>query len=112
MTQKAVAYDGSDCTTGHGCATNVKINGGSANVIIGSKGVARKDDPLEDHTIDKPTLGLPYPPEPLCIDHPNQKVNEGSASVFVNDRPIARVGDSVDIGGKIEEGFTSVVAGG
>ena len=108
----SVATNGSACTTGHGCDTTVKINGGSANVIIGSKGVARKDDPLEDHTIDKPTLGLPYPPEPLCIDHPNQKVNEGSASVFVNDRPIARVGDSVDISGQITEGESSVVAGG
>ena len=108
----SVAYEGSDCNTGHGCDTTVKINGGSANVIIGSKGVARKDDPLEDHTIDKPTLGLPYPPPPLCIDHPNQKVNEGSASVFVNDRPIARVGDSVDISGQITEGESSVVAGG
>ena len=112
MTQKAVAFKGSDCNTGHGCDSTVKINGGSANVIIGSRGVARKDDPLEDHTIAKTDLGLPFPPPPLCIDHPNQKVNEGSASVFVNDRPIARVGDSVDIGGKIEEGFISVVAGG
>ena len=111
MTQKAVAYDGSDCTTGHGCATNTTVNGGSSNVIVGNKGVARKVDPLSDHTIDKPTLGLPFPPPPLCIDHPNQKVNEGSASVFVNDRPIARVGDSVDISGKIEEGSISVVAG-
>ena len=108
----SVAYEGSDCTTGHGCDITVKINGGSANVIIGNKGVARKDDPLEDHTIAKTDLGLPFPPPPLCIDHPNQKVNEGSASVFVNDRPIARVGDSVDVGGKIEEGFISVVAGG
>ena len=108
----SVATNGSACTTGHGCDTTVKINGGSANVIIGSKGVARKDDPLEDHTIDKPTLGLPYPPPPLCIDHPNQKVNEGSASVFVNDRPIARVGDSVDVGGEITEGESSVVGGG
>jgi len=57
-------------------------------------------------------LGLPFPPPPLCIDHPNQKVNEGSASVFVNDRPIARVGDSVDISGQITEGESSVVAGG
>ena len=108
----SVATNGSACTTGHGCDTTVKINGGSANVIVGSKGVARKDDPLEDHTIDKPTLGLPYPPEPLCIDHPNQKVNEGSATVFVNDRPIARVGDSVDVAGEITEGESSVVAGG
>ena len=112
MTQRAVAFKGSDCNTGHGCDSTVKINGGSSNVIVGNKGVARKDDPLSDHTIDKPTLGLPYPPPPLCIDHPNQKVNEGSASVFVNDRPIARVGDSVDVGGEITEGFISVVAGG
>ena len=108
----SVAYEGSECTTGHGCDTTVKINGGSANVIIGSKGVARKDDPLENHTIDKTTLGLPFPPPPLCIDHPNQKVNEGSASVFVNGKPIARVGDSVDIGGNITQGDNSVVAGG
>ena len=113
MTQRAVAFKGSDCNTGHGCDSTVKINGGSGDVIIGGlKSVARKDDPLEDHTIDKPTLGLPYPPEPLCIDHPNQKVNEGSATVFVNDRPIARVGDSVDISGQITEGESSVVAGG
>ena len=112
MTQKAVAYDGSNCDTGHGCDTTVKINGGSANVIIGTKGVARKDDPLEDHTIAKTDLGLPFPPPPLCIDHNGQKVNEGSASVFVNDRPIARVGDSVDISGQITEGESSVVAGG
>ena len=108
----SVAYEGSACTTGHACDTTVKINGGSANVIIGNKGVARKDDPLENHTIDKPTLGLPFPPPPLCIDHPNQKVNEGSASVFVNGKPIARVGDSVDIGGNITQGDNSVVAGG
>ena len=107
----SVATNGSACTTGHGCDTTTTVNGGSSNVIVGNKGVARKDDPLSDHTIDKPTLGLPYPPEPLCIDHPNQKVNEGSATVFVNDRPIARVGDSVDISGKIEEGSISVVAG-
>jgi uncharacterized Zn-binding protein involved in type VI secretion len=103
----SVAYEGSECTTGHGCDTTVKINGGSGDVIIGGlKNVARKDDPLEDHTINNPS------PPPDCIPHLGQKVNEGSASVFVNGRPIARVGDSVDVGGKIEEGFTSVVAGG
>ena len=103
----SVAYKGSDCTTGHGCDTNVNINSGSLNVIIGgNKNVARKDDSIEDHTIDN------LSPPPDCIPHTNQKVNEGSASVFVNDKPIARVGDSVDVGGKIEEGFTSVVAGG
>ena len=102
----SVAYEGSACTTGHGCDTTVKINGGSANVIIGNKGVARKDDPLENHTITNPAV---IPP---CIDHPNQKVNEGSASVFVNGKPIARVGDSVDIGGNITQGDNSVVAGG
>ena len=103
----SVAYKGSDCTTGHGCDTNVNINSGSLNVIIGgNKNVARKDDSLEDHSINNQS------PPPDCIPHTGQKVNEGSASVFVNDRPIARVGDSVDVGGKIEEGFTSVVAGG
>ena len=103
----SVAYKGSDCTTGHGCDTNVNINSGSLDVIIGgNKNVARKDDSLEDHSINNQS------PPPDCIPHTGQKVNEGSASVFVNDRPIARVGDSVDVGGKIEEGFTSVVAGG
>ena len=106
MTQKAVAYDGSDCTTGHGCDTTVKINGGSGDVIVGGKGVARKDDPLKDHKFPNPG------PPPDCIDHLGQKVNEGSATVFVNDEPIARVGDSVDVGGEITEGFISVVAGG
>ena len=108
----SVAYEGSDCTTGHGCDSTVKINGGSANVIIGNKGVARKDDPLEDHTIAKTDLGLPFPPPPLCIDHPGQIVNTGSATVIVNGKGIARVGDSVDIGGAITEGESSVVAGG
>ena len=107
-----VAYEGSDCTTGHGCDSTVKINGGSANVIIGNKGVARKDDPLEDHTIAKTDLGLPFPPPPLCIDHPGQIVNTGSATVIVNGKGIARVGDSVDISGAITEGESSVVAGG
>ena len=103
----SVAYKGSDCTTGHGCDTNVKINSGSGDVIIGGlKNVARKDDSLEDHTIDNPS------PPPDCIPHTGQKVNEGSASVFVNDRPIARVGDSVDVAGEITEGESSVVAGG
>ena len=108
----SVAYEGSDCTTGHGCDITVKINGGSANVIIGNKGVARKDDPLEDHTIAKTDLGLPFPPPPLCIDHPGQIVNTGSATVIVNGKGIARVGDSVDISGAITEGESSVVAGG
>ena len=108
----SVATNGSTCTTGHGCDSTTTVNGGSSNVIVGNKGVARKDDPLSDHTIDKPTLGLPYPPEPLCIDHNGQKINEGSATVFVNDEPIARVGDSVDIGGQITSGESSVVAGG
>ena len=108
----SVAYEGSDCTTGHGCDSTVKINGGSANVIIGNKGVARKDDPLEDHTIAKTDLGLPFPPPPLCIDHPGQIVNTGSATVIVNGKGIARVGDSVDISGAITEGESSVVAGG
>ena len=104
---KAVAYKGSDCNTGHGCDTTVKINGGSGNVIIGGlKSVARKDDPLQDHSIDNQS------PPPDCIPHLGQKVNEGSATVFVNDRPIARVGDSVDVGGEITEGESSVVAGG
>ena len=115
-----VATNGSACTTGHGCDTTTTVNGGSSNVIIGNKGVARKDDPLSDHTIAKTDLGLPYPPEPLCIDHNGQKVNEGSATVllqisatvFVNDKPIARVGDPVDIGGAITSGDSTVVAGG
>ena len=107
MTQRAVAFEGSDCTTGHGCDSTVKVNGGSGNVIIGGlKNVARKDDPLKDHKFPNPG-GLPP-----CIDHLGQKINEGSASVFVNDRPIARVGDSVDIAGEITEGESSVVAGG
>ena len=103
----SVAYKGSDCTTGHGCTTNVNINSGSTNVIIGgNKNVARQDDSLEDHSIDNPS------PPPDCIPHLGQKVNEGSATVVVNDRPIARVGDSVDVGGEITEGESSVVAGG
>ena len=103
----SVAYKGSDCTTGHGCDTNVNITSGSLDVIIGgNRNVARKDDSLEDHTIDNPS------PPPNCIPHTGQKANEGSASVFVNDRPIARVGDSVDISGQITEGESSVVAGG
>ena len=103
----SVAYKGSDCTTGHGCDTNVKINSGSGDVIIGGlKLVARKDDPLQDHSINNQS------PPPECIPHLGQKVNEGSATVFVNDRPIARVGDSVDVGGEITEGESSVVAGG
>ena len=104
---RPVAYKGSDCTTGHGCDSTVKINGGSGDVIIGGlKSVARKDDPLQDHSYPNPG------PPPDCIDHLGQKVNEGSATVFVNDRPIARVGDSVDVGGEITEGESSVVAGG
>ena len=104
---RPVAYKGSDCNTGHGCDTTVKINGGSGDVIIdGNKNVARKDDALEDHTITNPAA---IPP---CIDHKGQKVNEGSASVFVNGKPIARVGDSVDVAGQIMEGISSVVAGG
>ena len=103
----SVAYKGSECTTGHGCTTTVKINGGSGDVIIGGlKLVARKDDPLQDHSINNQS------PPPECIPHLGQKVNEGSATVFVNDRPIARVGDSVDVAGEIKEGFSSVVAGG
>ena len=107
MTQKAVAYKGSDCTTGHGCDTTVKVNGGSGDVIIGgNRNVARRNDPLEDHSINNQS------PPPNCIPHLGQKVNEGSATVFVNGEPIARVGDSVDIGGQITEGESSVVAGG
>ena len=107
MTQKAVAFKGSDCNTGHGCDSTVKINGGSGDVIIGGlKLVARKDDPLQDHSINNQS------PPPECIPHLGQKVNEGSATVFVNDRPIARVGDSVDVAGEITEGESSVVAGG
>ena len=103
----SVAYKGSDCNTGHGCDSTVKINGGSGDVIIGGlKLVARKDDPLQDHSINNQS------PPPECIPHLGQKVNEGSATVFVNDRPIARVGDSVDVAGEITEGESSVVAGG
>ena len=106
MTQRAVAFKGSDCNTGHGCDSTVKINGGSGDVIIGGlKLVARKDDPLQDHSINNQS------PPPECIPHLGQKVNEGSATVFVNDRPIARVGDSVDVAGEITEGESSVVAG-
>ena len=107
MTQRAVAFKGSDCNTGHGCDSTVKINGGSGDVIIGGlKLVARKDDPLQDHSINNQS------PPPECIPHLWQKFNEGSATVFVNDRPIARVGDSVDVAGEITEGESSVVAGG
>ena len=38
--------------------------------------------------------------------------NKHGLHFFVNGEPIARVGDSVDVGGEITEGFTSVVAGG
>tara|TARA_S200000501_G_scaffold70844_1_gene62863 strand:- start:18 stop:323 length:306 start_codon:yes stop_codon:yes gene_type:complete len=98
-----VATNGSACTTGHGCDTTTTVNGGSSNVIIGNKGVARKDDPLASHTIPQGTN---------CIPHLAQKVNEGSATVFVNGEPIARVGDSVDVGGAITSGDSTVVAGG
>ena len=100
-----VATNGSACTTGHGCDTTTTINGGSTDVLIGTQGVARKDDPLASHTI--PNNANP----PVCVSHPNQKVNVGLNSVLVNNRPIAVVGNSVDIGGQITQGSNTVVAG-
>lgn len=103
---RSVAVTGAVCTTGHGCDAQTTVLGGSPNVLIGTKGVLRKGDPLAKHTIDQ----IP-PLLPPCIDHPGQVVNTGSASVFVNGEPIAREGDLVDIGGSISVGIPTVLAG-
>ena len=103
---RSVAVTGAVCTTGHGCDAQTTVLGGSPNVLIGTKGVLRKGDPLAPHTIDQ----IP-PLLPPCIDHPGQVVNTGSASVFVNGEPIAREGDLVDIGGSISVGIPTVFAG-
>ena len=107
MPKNPVAVTGAACTTGHGCDAVTTVLGGSSNVMIGMVGVLTQGDPLSPHTINQPPPLLPP-----CIDHPGQKVNTGSATVFVNNKPIARVGDSVDIGGAITAGISTVIAGG
>lgn len=97
---QAVARQGDNFSTGHGCTGVSSVTGPSQNVFANDIGVERKGDPSVSHTIK---VGR------KCVGHVVNIIG-GSGTVFVNDRPIARVGDAIDAG-QIITGSSTVFAG-
>lgn len=100
----AVARDGDQTTTGHGCDSVTTVTGptGSpAKVYANGIPVECQGNPVAPHTI---------PSGPACVPH-SAVINVGSSKVFVNGIPLARIGDSTD-SGEIITGSPNVFAGG
>ena len=53
-----------------------------------------------------------FQPHAAVDPHPGRKVVSGSSTVFVNGLQIARIGDPIDCGAKIQQGASTVFAGG
>lgn len=97
----AIARDGDDFSTGHGCTGVSQVTGGSSNVFINGIPCERLGDPTVSHTV---------PSGESCVPHVSS-ISSGSSTVFVNGIAVARVGDSCDAG-SIIEGSPNVFAGG
>jgi uncharacterized Zn-binding protein involved in type VI secretion len=100
----AVARDGDQTTTGHGCDSVTTVTGptgSSAKVYVNGIPVECQGNPVAPHTIPS---GL------ACVPH-SAVINVGSSKVFVNGIPLARIGDSTD-SGAIISGSSNVFAGG
>lgn len=88
-----------DCCTGHDSCGSVPLVGCSADVFINGKGAGRKGDEYLPHG---------------CIAHPSHAdvISSGSSTVFINGISAARIGDSVSIGGIVQDGSGNVFIGG
>ncbi len=86
-----------DTGSNHGAWVPSKAIAGSNNVYIDGKPALRRGDALAPHV------------RPRRAPHP-RKVAAGSPTVFVNGRPVARIGDSINCGGKMAQGASSVFA--
>lgn len=93
----AVTRLGDNCT-GHDACPPVPLVTASSNVFINGRGAGRQTDQYQSHG---------------CIAHSSHQdqITGGSATVRVNGLPIARVGDSVRIGGSVQQGSPNVNAG-
>lgn len=91
-----------DAILPHGCWSGGTITGGSGDVLVNGKPVARVGDPGSPHSWICPK---PPPPHPVSI-------SGGSGSVLVNGMPVARVGDPTSCGTTISSGSGDVLIGG
>lgn len=100
----AVARDGDQTTTGHGCDSVTTVTGptgASAKVYANGIPVECEGNPVAPHTI---------PGGSGCVPH-SAVINVGSSKVFVGGIALARIGDSTD-SGEIIQGSSNVFAGG
>jgi len=89
-----------DIAMGHGSFPPTPVIEGSPNVIVGSSPQHRVGDAILMHPSPSPS-----PPHP-------RKASSGSTTVFVNSKGTVRIGDSVDCGGFLAQGFDTVIIGG
>lgn len=86
-----------DQCTGHDSCPPKPLVTGSPNVFVNGKPKGRVTDKYESHG---------------CVVHtPHQdEIAQGSSTVFCNGLSVARVGDSVSIGGSVQDGSPDVFA--
>jgi uncharacterized Zn-binding protein involved in type VI secretion len=98
----AVAREGDDTTTGHGCTSNVNLVVGpfSVKTRVNGKEIAHLGSKTDGHSI---LAGV-------CVPHAAQPISAASNKVRVEGIPIARVGDPVD-SGAVVQGSPNVFAG-
>lgn len=94
----AATRQGDNCT-GHDACSPVPLVSFSPNVIINGKGAGRQTDQYSTHG---------------CVTHPGHQdvIVGGSSKVVINGLPAARVGDSVSLGGAVQDGSPNVIIGG
>ena len=89
-----------DIATGHGSFLPTPAIEGSPNVITGGSPQHRVGDNLAPHASASPS-----PPHP-------RTAAAGSGTVFTNSKGSVRIGDAVDCGGMLAQGFGTVIIGG
>ena len=84
-----------DTGLGHDACPPTTVSSCSPNVIIEGRGAARIGDSLVSHG---------------CRVHPNhgRTIVSGSPNVIVNNSPLARISSSIDCGGELIEGASTV----
>lgn len=94
----AATRKGDNCT-GHDICPPVPLVESSPDVKINGQGAGRKGDHYSSHG---------------CVVHSGHQdvIAAGSSTVNINGCPAARVGDSVSIGGAVQDGSGDVFIGG
>lgn len=86
-----------DNCTGHDSCPSVPLVTGSPTVFVNGKPKGRVTDQYQSHG---------------CVTHLSHQdvISQGSSTVFCDGLAVARVGDSVSIGGSVQDGSPDVFA--